>query len=268
MKWKHADMMLLFAGAREHAASLAKRFFEARRKRCFPVRGLVHYDSSSTIAEEYKILRTNLHQLSPGKEVKTVQITSSLAGEGKTVTAANLAITLSAEGRKVLIIDADFRRPDMNKIFNIDASEGFRHILTDGADFNKFITKPVSENLYVIPAGTGKTDPLSMLMSDGLREVLNVLKPVFDYIIIDSPPILGVADSVVIGAACDAVILVVKAGSTQQSDIDDAMTAFEAARVKLSASILTHVRPQNPWLHRKYYYTGKKDSRRKSVIVP
>jgi capsular exopolysaccharide synthesis family protein len=220
-------------------------------------RVLVYYNNTSRIAEEYKILRTNLYQLSPGKEIKTVQITSSVAGEGKTVTASNLAVTLSAEGKRVLLIDADFRRPSIHRMFAVDPSEGFANVLTNDADIEKFIAKPVLPNLFVIPAGFTKTDPLSMLMSDGMRKILNSLRARFDYIIIDSPPVLGVADAIVVGSACDAVMLVVKAGSTQQVAIDDAVTAFEAAHVKISAGVLTSARPQIPWVYRKYYHGEK-----------
>jgi capsular exopolysaccharide synthesis family protein len=198
-------------------------------------------DRASHIAEEYKVLRTNIYYLSPDKSMKTILITSSQAQEGKTITACNLAITLSMDAeKKVLLVDGDFRRPGVHGMLGISGKVGFYNVLDGESDIENFSSKPALGKLYVMPAGTVKANPSEILISTRIKEVIDKMKAKFDYVIFDSPPVLSVTDATVLGSLCDAVFLVVKANVTQRAIIEEAFNLLGEAKANPKASILTN----------------------------
>ncbi len=213
---------------------------------------LVSYsDPSSFIAEQYKVLRTNLYSLSPGKKIQSLLITSSQAQEGKTITSCNLAYTLSLDTeKKTIIIDADLRRPSVHHILGISRKPGFSDLLSGEVDPDIFLTKPAIGKLFVIPAGSIKAAPSEILSTAKVKDLIDNLKKRFDYIIFDSPPVLNVTDACILGALCDAVIFVIKAGVTQKSMIEEAFHTLIDAQAKPKATILTSVH----FLLDSYYY--------------
>lgn len=201
-----------------------------------------YVDKMSHIAEQYKVLRTNLISLSPVKPVSTIVITSSHAWEGKTVTSCNLAVTLSLDKeKKTLLVDADLRKPGVHSMFGLSREPGFSDVLSDFIGVEKFLAKPAIENLYVIPAGSLVDDPSELLSLGKVETLLNRLKSEFDYIILDTPPVLEFTDASILGSFCDAVILAIKAGSTQKEAIEEAFNLLEEAKAKPKACILTNV---------------------------
>jgi len=210
-----------------------------------------YLDKSSYIAEQYKVLRTNLYSLAVEKPIKTLVVTSSQAQEGKTVTSSNMAFTLSMDKeKKVLLIDTDFRRPAIHNIFGIPRKPGFADILEGRVDIESFIAKPVIGDLFIIPAGTIQPNPSELFISTKLKSVLDRLKESFDYIICDSPPVLNVTDASILGAVCDAVLFVVKAGVTQKNMIEEAFNMLSEAQARPKGCILTNVH----FLLDSYYY--------------
>lgn len=200
-------------------------------------------DKSSYIAEQYKVLRTNLYSLSPDKPYKTILITSSQPTEGKTVTSCNLAYTLSLDKeKKILLVDADMRKPHVHNIFGIDRKPGFGDILHDRVDIEDFLKKPCLGDLYIIPAGEAMNSSSEILSSAKIKTVLDALKARFDYIIFDSPPVLNVTDASILGSLCDAVIFAIKAGMTQKSAIEEAFHMLSEAQAKPKACVLTNVK--------------------------
>lgn len=203
---------------------------------------LVAYtDRSSHIAEEYKILRTNIYYLSPEKPLKTLLITSAQAQEGKTITACNLAITLSMDmEKKVLLVDADFRRPAVHTMLGISNKSGFYNVLDGEAAIDDFSAKPAVGNLYVMPTGTVKANPSEILISTKIKGIIERLRTKFDYVIFDTPPVLSVTDASVLGSLCDAVFLVVRAGATQRAMIEEAFNLLGEAKANPKGTILTN----------------------------
>ena len=214
-----------------------------------------YVDSTSSIAEQYRVLRTHLYSLSPAKPPKTILITSSHDEEGKTTTAANLAYTLSLDTRKkAILIDADFRRPAVHKFFSLPKEPGLTDIITNNKNIEDFTEKPAIENLFIIPSGASVPNPSEVLASARIKETIDKLSAKFDFIIFDAPPVLHVADASILGSICDCVLLVIKAEVTQKTIIHDAFNALKAAHAKPKACILTNY---NAWPSDYTYRTYK-----------
>ena len=213
---------------------------------------LVSYtDRTSYIAEQYKVLRTNLYSMASTEHIKTIVITSSQAQEGKTITSCNLSTTLSLDQeKKVLLIDCDLRRPAVHNIFGISRKPGFSDVLAETVDMDEFLEKPVIGNLFIMPAGTIKSNPSEILTSTKIKNLIDGLKQKFDYIIFDTPPVLNVTDSSILGSLCDAVLFVVRAGVTPRNMVEEALEMLTEAQAKPKGCILTNVH----YLLDSYYY--------------
>lgn len=218
-------------------------------------RVVVYSDKNSTIAEQYKVLRTNLYSLSPENRIKTLVITSSQPEEGKTFTSCNLAFAISLDTeKKVLLVDSDFRKPAVHSVFGLPRKPGFSDVLnSDGVNIETFIREPAIGNLFIIPAGTINANPSEILISTKIKSVIDKLRLKFDYIIFDTPPVLSVTDACILGSLCDAVLLVVKAGVTQKSAIEETFNMLSGAQAKPKGCILTSVHH----LLDSYYYFYK-----------
>jgi protein-tyrosine kinase len=167
-------------------------------------------------AEQFRTLRTRLYQLRSSQPLRTVLVTSALAREGKTFVTTNLAQAIVHQpDRRALIIDADLRRARLHLPFGAPMAPGLAEYLRGEADEMAIIQHGHEGNLCLIPGGQQTTNPSELLSNGRLKKLLDRMTPVFDWVILDSPPCVPVADSCIIAALCDAVILVVRAGSTQ-----------------------------------------------------
>ncbi|MBK6846124.1 MAG: polysaccharide biosynthesis tyrosine autokinase [Proteobacteria bacterium] len=168
----------------------------------------------SPSAEECRAIRTNLLFASPDKPLKRLLITSPSPSEGKTMTATNLAITVAQQGRRVLLVDVDLRRPMLHKVFGVSLQDGLTSALTSGRDPLSFAKATGVPHLSVLTAGPLPPNPAELCHSDRLRAVLDQLAEHFDLVILDSPPVLVVTDAVVLGSLCDGTVLVARSGRT------------------------------------------------------
>ncbi len=217
---------------------------------------VLHSDPHSPISEQYKILRTNLQSLSNGnKPVKSFIISSAIHGEGKTVTAINLAIALATDLAKksVILIDADLRKSKITKYLGIDTEVGLSEYLTDGLTLDSVLLNTGIENLTLLPAGKTPHNPAELLGSFRMKELLGILKPKFDFIIFDTPPVIPVTDPGVIGSQVDGVVMVIQAGRTQRGVVQHAASLLNQARAKLLGYIMTSVEFHLPHYLYKYY---------------
>ena len=213
-------------------------------------------DENSYISEQFKILRTNFLTLSMASEkpFKTILITSSIPQEGKGITISNLAFAMSLDKeKKVLLIDADLRKPSIHKLFGIPKSPGFSNIIEGSAGIDYFSKKPVLGNLYVIPIGDTIHNPSELLTNKKVKEFLEKVKLSFDYIFLDSPPVVNVTDAIIVGPLCDAVILVVKAEVTPKRLVEEAYNLLTGAGAKPKACILTNTLASHYYRYYKYY---------------
>ncbi|MDP2654664.1 MAG: CpsD/CapB family tyrosine-protein kinase [Candidatus Omnitrophota bacterium] len=204
---------------------------------------ITYFDPKALITEQYKILRTNVLSLNQGKPPKAIVITSSIHSEGKTITAINLAMAVaqSVQKPKVLLIDADLRRGRLNKYLGVSQKTGLSEVLSGNAELGDALFKIDMDNLSFISSGAVPDNPAELLGSEQMRRLLADVKTQFDHVFIDTPPIISVTDSGIVGPLADGVILVVQAGRTQRGIVKRATELLQQTRAKLLGHVLTNI---------------------------
>jgi polysaccharide biosynthesis transport protein len=162
------------------------------------------------VAESFRSIRTSMFFSNKGADLKVVQITSPVPGDGKSTLSANLAVALAQSGRKVLLIDADFRRPRIEKIFGIEQSIGMVQLVTGKAEIDQALFKSCVPNLTILPGGKRPSNPAELLSSSKFSQLIDVLREKFDLIIIDTPPVLAVSDPAVVASVVDGVVVTMR----------------------------------------------------------
>ncbi len=212
---------------------------------------IVHESPSSLMAEAYRSLRTSLLLSSSGHAPRVIVVTSAAPSEGKTTTAVNLAISLTQTGSKVLLIDADMRKPRIQNVFSLSTSIGLSAFLAGASSLKDTIYETAIPGLMVIPCGVTPPNPGELILSTGFRRMLDVLREYFDYIVMDSPPVGNVSDARILGVTADSIILVVKAFSTSRHYAREAVTHLTNAHARIGGVVLNDVD-----VRRRSYYSG------------
>lgn len=214
-------------------------------------------DPRSQVAEAYRTLRTNIQFSSLEKPVKTLLLTSARPGEDKSVAIANLAVTFAQLGSRVILVDADLRRPSQHSIFGVANDQGLTGTLlnagnavqNNGSARNYF---PVSElplaqtqvpNLRLLTSGSLPANPAEVLNSALMGELIRRFSEEADYVLFDAPPLLAVADAAILAARLDATLLVLKAGKTSREDAREAKEQLERVHANLLGTVLNNARP-------------------------
>jgi capsular exopolysaccharide synthesis family protein len=188
--------------------------------------------TKSLAAEQYRSLRTRLAHAENGGALRIVLVTSPQKGEGKSVTAANLALTMAQElGRRVVIVEADLRKPSLQLLFGLPPGPGLAEYLTGAAELKDAMKFLPDHNLTVIPAGLAPTNPAELLGSTAMRRMIDHLRTRFDRVILDTPPVLPLADVAILAPLADGTLMVVRAGVTPKPAIENALRAFDASRL-------------------------------------
>jgi capsular exopolysaccharide synthesis family protein len=183
------------------------------------------------VIEQYRHLAAAFHQAQKASGVRAVMVTSALPAEGKTLTATNLALTMSESyQRRVLLIDADLRRPRMRQMFGLPATAGLTDVLTSPRG-DRLPVHHVAGNLWVLAAGRMVPDPMSLLVSPSMKHLIDDARESFDWVIVDTPPIAILPDANLLGAMIDTALLVVSAESTPYSMARRAVDAIGARRI-------------------------------------
>lgn len=206
------------------------------------------YDLQSPVTEQYRTLRTNIQALSTGKPIKTITITSSTHGEGKTITAINLAISMARDldKKNILLIDADMRRAKITKYLGIKSEIGLADLINNGSNIDEALLNIGIDNLTLLPAGKLPHNPAELLGSAKLKNLISVLKARYDYIIFDTPPIVPVTDAGLLGRQTDGTIMVIQANRTQKGVVKHAELILKQAQAKLLGYILTNIQYHIP----------------------
>ena len=191
----------------------------------------------SLSAEAYRSLRTRIKFSSVDKKLKTIVVTSPLQGEGKSTIAGNLAYTLSQDGARVLVVDCNLRNPSIHYNFSISNEKGITDVLVGDADL-KDVIKNVDNSLFLITAGTIPPNPSEILGSNLMKELLNELSNGFDFVIIDSSPILTETDTLLLTAIADGTIVVVKARMTKEKMIKQTYEQLMESKANVIGTIL------------------------------
>jgi capsular exopolysaccharide synthesis family protein len=186
----------------------------------------------SLAAEQYRQLRTRLSHAEGANNLRTVLVTSPQKGEGKSVTSANLALTMAQElQRRVVIVEADLRKPSMQHLFGLPAGPGLTEYLSGAAELKDVMRFLPDHNLTVIHAGSTAANPAELLGSTAMRRLLDALRTRFDRVILDTPPVLPLADVAVLAPLVDGTLMVVRAGVTPKPAIENALRAFDSSRL-------------------------------------
>lgn len=192
--------------------------------------------------EAYRGLRTSVQFLTMDRNIKVVQITSPLPGEGKTTTAANLAVLLVQAGKRVVLVDADLRKPRVHEMFVVDAGKGLTTALLGSAP--EVVMQKVEvgdDRLHLLASGSVPSNPSELLGSNRMRSLLGALRDEFDIVIVDAPPVLPVTDAVVLSGLTDMVILVTKAHQTTDRQVREAVGLLARAGATLGGTVLNKV---------------------------
>jgi polysaccharide biosynthesis transport protein len=228
---------------------------------------LLHMNVPANFSEAFKTVRTNVLFSTAEEGVRSLVVTSAGPGEGKSLVSANLAVALAQTGLRVLLVDADMRRPRVNEIFDIPEEPGFSNLLTGNAKASEVIRKAPVHGLWLISAGHIPPNPAELLASPRYVDFLASLDEHFDWVVVDTPPVLVVADSMIVANQATGVVFVVGADQTGRQAAKNAVEQLEATNAHVIGSILNRADiHRNPHYYSayyrkeysRYYETGKK----------
>ncbi len=216
---------------------------------------------TSSFSEAIKTVRTNLKFSAINKEVKTIMVTSSVPGEGKSFVTANLACAFAQFNERVLLIDCDLRKGRQHKIFGISSNKtlGMSNLLIDEdyrATAKNYVKKTKIKNLYLLPAGTFPPNPSELLASERCANLLKLLRNHFDIILIDCPPVTGLNDALVVSSYVDTSIIVAKYKQTPMELLEKSKKSLDNVGAKIAGVILNQVDVKDePYYYSSGYYS-------------
>ena len=208
----------------------------------------------SIAAEAYRTLRTNIALSQVDKPIRTLLVTSCIPREGKSTTVANLGVTFALAQQKVLIIDADLRRPILHRLFGIPNSQGLTHMLSDAVEYDQVFTPTKIANLWIVTCGIIPPNPSELLGSQKMKVFLERVQEQFDLILLDSPPISSLADASVLGSIVDGVLFIVKANTASRDIIEKAKDQLETVGANIIGVVLNDVDIKRDGYYKYYYY--------------
>jgi capsular exopolysaccharide synthesis family protein len=230
---------------------------------------LAFHDQHSYITEEYRIMRTTMTSLQKKSNIKKLLFTSSIEGEGKTVTSLNYAYTLACDTTKrIIVIDCDLRKGTLARYFGCEPDEfkGITDVLMGFAPLSDVIVSSGRENCDLIFRGNEIDHPVEALGSEPMKQLLKELAKHYDHVIIDAPPMLPVTDAAVLASLVDGMLLVVRLGKTPRATVKQSLETLKKIEANVIGTVLTNVEYLVPGYKKYYYYTygGKKDAMKES----
>jgi len=225
----------------------------------------------SPISEAYRALRTNIQFANVDKPPKVILISSSATKEGKSTTTANLAITMAQAGYRTLIIDCDLRRPTLHTYFSLDRRFGLSNVLAGELSYENAARPTSTANLYLIPSGDIPPNPAELVSSHHMKSLIDAARKNFDYILIDSPPIIAVTDAVILSTEVDGLILVVSSGFVNKREVSRAITLLKTVNSKILGVLINGLNIKRIYgsyyyyyhYYQYYYYYGSTSQRRR-----
>lgn len=227
---------------------------------------IAHKDPKSPISEVFRTLRTNIQFMNANKKMKTILVTSTFPGEGKSWVTSNLAVTFAQAGKKVVLIDADMRKGRQYAIFGVSPTPGLSNLLSrvteneneDKANIiGEYIQETEVENLYVISSGNIPPNPSELLVSTQMITLLDELKKLCDIIIIDGTPCELVTDSVILSRIVDSTVVVTAHKVTKKEALERVLKNIQNVGGNLAGVILNRIPISNKKYEEKYYYYGQ-----------
>ena len=199
---------------------------------------ITKYIPKSFISEQYKTLRTNISFLGKDATIRSITVSSPLNGEGKSTISSNLAVVFSQQGKKILIVDADLRRPIQHHIFKLSNTVGLSNVINKQTDLMTAIQETDIDGLFVLTSGGQPPNPSELLSSEAIDQFLADVYKLFDMVIFDTPPILAVTDAQLMANNTDASILVIESGSTDIKSATQAIELLSSAKGRFLGTVL------------------------------
>jgi non-specific protein-tyrosine kinase len=198
-------------------------------------------DPRAAAAEAFRVLRTNIQFSALDQPIQTLLITSAAADEGKSLTAANLAVTMAQGGSRVILVDADLRRPSQHALWKLDNKRGLTDAILEQTDAERLpLQETIVDGLRVLTSGTAVPNPADLLGSKRMASLIAALKAQADYVIFDAPPVLAAADTPLLATKLDATLLVLQAGSTRRDHAQRAKEALQRVNARIIGVALTN----------------------------
>ncbi len=215
---------------------------------------VIYHDPRSLLSEQYRHFRTNLMALNKDGSPKSLVFTSSNKGEGKSVTIANIAVSLvECDNTRVCMVDADFRAPMLGRMFGIKSGPGLSEMISEGLSLDRVLVPTKIDNLSLIRAGAEPPSSTELLGSERLSNLISALKQDFQYVLFDTPPVMPYTDACVLGARCNGTVFVVKMDETQKSRVEKAVKMAESAGARVIGTFLAAIRPSEREEGKGYY---------------
>lgn len=211
-------------------------------------------DPKNPAAEAYRVIRTGIQFAQAGKELQTIALTSCTPNEGKSTTIANLAVVLTQAGKSVLLIDCDMRNPTVHKNFNLSNKVGLSSCISMGTALSDAVQKTSIEGLYALTGGVIPPNPSELLGSEQMKNVLQRAKEQYDYVLIDTPPVMPVTDALIVGRFVDGMILVIASAEVKVEMARDVKNQLVNAGANILGAVLNKVRSEHHGYGYGYYY--------------
>ncbi|KQO15779.1 CpsD/CapB family tyrosine-protein kinase [Paenibacillus algorifonticola] len=207
----------------------------------------------SPISEAYRILRTNIDFSNLEEEIRTLMVTSTKMNEGKSTTSANIAVTYAQSNKRVLLIDADMRKPTQHQLFRVSNQIGLTSVLSNQKEWETAIQATSVSGLSILPAGPVPPNPSEMLASKRMDQLLEKMKEHYDIIIVDTPPIMVVTDAQIVASKSDGVVLVIDSGTVKKEVAIKAKASLEHVKARILGVVLNKIKRSSSEGYLYYY---------------
>ena len=222
---------------------------------------IAHNDLKNPETEAYRVIRTSIQFAQAGKELKTLAVTSCIPNEGKSMTAANLAVVLTQAGKSVLLLDCDMRNPTVHKNFGLSNKLGLSSCISMGTALSDAVQKTSIEGLYALTGGVIPPNPSELLGSEQMKNVLQRAKEQYDYVLIDTPPVMPVTDALIVSRFVDGMILVIASAEIKVEMARAVKNQLQHAGANILGVVLNKVRSEHHgYGYGYYYYYGSKEA--------
>jgi polysaccharide biosynthesis transport protein len=215
---------------------------------------IVQSDPRSPVSESYRTLATNIQYPASRERLQVLMITSAMGGEGKTTTAANVSVVLAQSGRRVILVSADLRRSRLHSFFGISNRIGLSDVLVDYGKLEEAVLDPGIDNLRIISAGPVPADPAALLAGQNTVLLLDSLRDMADFVILDTPPVLAVADASILAPRTDSTVFVMNAEDSSRSAMLQARDQLENAGARIIGAVYNNFDPSKSGTYQSYYY--------------
>ncbi|MBK5240615.1 CpsD/CapB family tyrosine-protein kinase [Clostridium sp.] len=207
----------------------------------------------SQVAEQFRVLRTNIRFSFAGDAVKTIVVTSCASGEGKSTITCNLAISMAKGGKKIVVVDCDLRKPTIHKKFLISNNIGLTNVLIKDKIVDEVIIDTCIPNLYVIPSGPLPPNSSELLSSKNIKDILTELAEQFDVVLIDTPPVLYISDAKIMSALAEGTIIVTSYGKTEKNQLLNAKENIEKTGGRILGVVINKIPDKYNGSYGNYY---------------